>query len=110
MLTIFLFIFLKKGFRKIRREEDKDPKTYTEFWRKQNKGSKGDTQHMNDPFDIGIITSFTKENHGGVKLNVSVFFINILVLACQTIIIACKLCKLLKLKNLPRTHGKLLMV
>ena len=63
---------------------------------------------MNDPFDIGIITSFTKENHGGVKLNVSVFFINILVLACQTIIIACKLGKLLKLKkNLPRTHGKL---
>ena len=84
------FIYKKKGFRKIRREEAKDPKTYTEFWRKQNSGSKGDTQHMNDPFDIGIITSFTKENHGGVKLNVSIFFINILVLACQTIIIACK--------------------
>ena len=52
---------------------------------------------MNDPFDIGIITSFTKENHGGVKLNVSVFHK-----------FACNLGKLLKLKkNLPRTHGKL---
>ena len=68
-----LSIRQRKGFRKIRREEDKDPKVYTEFWRKQNKGSKGDTQHMNDPFDIGIITSFAKDNLGGIKINVSLF-------------------------------------
>ena len=48
----------KKEFRKMRELEKKDPKVYTEYWRK----SKSNFE-MNHPFDIGIIQKIFKAKH-----------------------------------------------
>ena len=75
-----LLIRQKKGFRKAKTVIDRDPNVYTEYWRKYNKGidgrikgvkgTKGNTEKLTDPFDIGIITKIVKASKSEVKIEV----------------------------------------
>ena len=57
--TFEISIRQKKEFRKMRELEKKDPKVYTEYWRK----GKRNAFEMNHPFDIGIIQKVFKAKH-----------------------------------------------
>lgn len=67
--TFDISIRQKKEFRKMRELEKKDPKTYTEYWRK----GKRNAFEMNHPFDIGIIQKvFKAKNSEKIMIQVRV--------------------------------------
>ena len=48
-------------------DEEKDPKIYTEYYRKQNRTVKGSNKGTNPPFDIGIIEKIMSDKSGTKK-------------------------------------------
>ena len=71
--TLKMDLRQKKGFRKVKNPEKKDPTLYTEYWRKKN-STKGNTENMNDPFDIGIIVKISKKGVANVEVKVRVLY------------------------------------
>jgi hypothetical protein len=71
-IDLVLIFRQKRGFRHSKHLEKKDPVLYPEEYRKRlcvNK--KGNTENMNDPFDIGIIENIYRSKGGGeIKLEV----------------------------------------
>ena len=55
----------KRKLHKAQNPEPKDPKVYTEYWRKKQKKS-----NISDPFDIGIIEDIFKDKDNNVMIRV----------------------------------------